>query len=155
MRALRYGVLFCLVSFLVCESFHGRVDAAFQGGLPSPVTQAVNQGYLYGEVHVTDPNSGHTGIDFLAPNNTPVKAVAAGTVVQRTTLSGYGNVLAIESNHPLYPSTKIYQFFAHLSSYEVAVNDEGLLARLSRVQETQERIPITCTSRCASDRTHA
>lgn len=60
----------------------------------------------------------HTGVDFPAPIGTPVKAIAAGTVVTATDNSGsYGTHVQIKH------ADGKYSFYAHFSSRAVSVGD--------------------------------
>lgn len=56
----------------------------------------------------------HSGIDFRAPTGTPVKAIAAGRVVQAGSAGGYGRMVEIDHGHGL--TTR----YAHLSAIEVS-----------------------------------
>lgn len=55
----------------------------------------------------------HTGVDFTAPQGTPVKAVAAGTVVKSDTSSAYG--VNVQIKH----EDGTYSLYAHLSAKTV------------------------------------
>lgn len=59
----------------------------------------------------------HTGLDFAAPSGTPVRSVAAGSVVEATYSGAYGNrvVVALANGTHLW--------YCHLSSYAVEVGD--------------------------------
>jgi len=57
----------------------------------------------------------HTGIDFRAPSGTPVKATAAGKIVEADYVGGYGNM--VEVDHGAGLSTR----YAHLSSIGVEI----------------------------------
>lgn len=79
----------------------------------SPVDARVSQ--VYG-----NPNSGytlgyHTGVDFSAPQGTPVKAVSNGTVVASDTSSAYGINVQIRN------ADGTYSLYAHLSAKSVSV----------------------------------
>ncbi len=54
-----------------------------------------------GTFHVTDPfgarGGTHMGVDFGAPDGTPIYSVAAGTVVAAGPASGFGNWIVIDS----------------------------------------------------------
>ncbi|MER6031422.1 LysM peptidoglycan-binding domain-containing M23 family metallopeptidase [Streptomyces sp. NPDC001851] len=82
-------------------------------GFTLPVTgAAIGTGY-----HVPGSmwSSGyHTGVDFVVPTGTPVKAVAAGTVVSAGWGGAYGNqvVLRLEDGH--------YAQYGHLSRLSVS-----------------------------------
>jgi murein DD-endopeptidase MepM/ murein hydrolase activator NlpD len=55
----------------------------------------------------------HTGIDFRAPSGTPVRATAAGKVVESGHVGGYGNMIEIDHGNGL--TTR----YAHLSVLDV------------------------------------
>ncbi|MDO0924761.1 LysM peptidoglycan-binding domain-containing M23 family metallopeptidase [Streptomyces sp. TG1A-8] len=82
-------------------------------GYTLPVTGAVlGTGY-----HVAGSmwSSGyHTGVDFVVPTGTPVKAVAAGTVVSAGWGGAYGNQVVIKLNDGHYAQ------YAHLSQLSVS-----------------------------------
>jgi murein DD-endopeptidase MepM/ murein hydrolase activator NlpD len=56
----------------------------------------------------------HTGVDFVVPTGTPLKAVAAGTVVSAGWGGAYGNQVVIKLNDGFYAQ------YAHLSSLSVS-----------------------------------
>ncbi|MFG2126742.1 peptidoglycan DD-metalloendopeptidase family protein [Streptomyces sp. NPDC048751] len=56
----------------------------------------------------------HTGVDFVVPTGTPLKAVAAGTVVSAGWGGAYGNQVVIKLNDGYYAQ------YAHLSSIAVS-----------------------------------
>jgi len=66
----------------------------------------------------------HTGVDFSAPQGTPVKAVAAGTVVKSDTSSSYG--INVQIKH----DDGTYSFYAHLSSKTVQPGTRVAAGRL-------------------------
>jgi murein DD-endopeptidase MepM/ murein hydrolase activator NlpD len=81
----------------------------------SPVDARVTQ--VYG-----NPNAGyslgyHTGVDFSAPQGTPVKAVSNGTVVSSDTSSAYGINVQIRN------ADGTYSLYAHLSAKSVSPGD--------------------------------
>ncbi|MFI9246605.1 peptidoglycan DD-metalloendopeptidase family protein [Streptomyces sp. NPDC053086] len=82
-------------------------------GYTLPVTGAtIGTGY-----HVAGSmwSSGyHTGVDFVVPTGTPVKAVAAGTVVSAGWGGAYGNQVVIKLNDGHYAQ------YAHLSQLSVS-----------------------------------
>jgi murein DD-endopeptidase MepM/ murein hydrolase activator NlpD len=55
----------------------------------------------------------HRGIDMAAMRGTPVKAAAAGRVIEAKYMSGYGNTVLIQHNH------KYKTRYAHLNSINV------------------------------------
>ncbi|MFF7046953.1 peptidoglycan DD-metalloendopeptidase family protein [Streptomyces griseorubiginosus] len=82
-------------------------------GYTLPVTGAtIGTGY-----HVAGAmwSSGyHTGVDFVVPTGTPLKAVAAGTVVSAGWGGAYGNQVVIKLNDGYYAQ------YAHLSQLSVS-----------------------------------
>ncbi|MEV7867953.1 LysM peptidoglycan-binding domain-containing M23 family metallopeptidase [Streptomyces sp. NPDC088124] len=56
----------------------------------------------------------HTGVDFVAPSGTTVKAVGAGTVVSAGNGGAYGNQVVIQHENGMYSQ------YAHLSSLSVS-----------------------------------
>ncbi len=108
-------ILLCLLlTFILLEP--RNVNAAWQGSLPSPLSNAMHQGYLYGEPK--DSSTAHTGVDFPCSQNTPVKAIASGTVIFQGEQTGYGKVAVVQFPHPIYPGVQVYQFNAHLDHFE-------------------------------------
>ncbi len=63
------------------------------GSISSPYGWRVHPVYGYGRMH--------TGIDITAPHGTPIRATAAGRVVQSGWLSGYGNAVTIDHGNGL------------------------------------------------------
>ena len=55
--------------------------------------------------------SGHQGIDFSAPQGTPIYAVANGKIIQYGPMAAYGNLVIVE--HPGNYKT----YYAHLSAF--------------------------------------
>ncbi|MFG2602905.1 peptidoglycan DD-metalloendopeptidase family protein [Streptomyces sp. NPDC048514] len=91
----------------------GSTAPATATGYTLPVTGAtVGTGY-----HVAGSmwSSGyHTGVDFVVPAGTPLKAVAAGTVVSAGWGGAYGNQVVIKLDDGLYAQ------YAHLSQLSVS-----------------------------------
>jgi len=108
-------VIFAL--FIIIFSYTSVYGAYGQIDMPSPVSSPVNAGYLYGEKLSSSSTSGHMGLDFAASTGTPVYATYGGKVYRKRDLgnSSYGKYYVIESTHPLYPGTKFYHIYAHLS----------------------------------------
>lgn len=88
-------------------------DTSSSSGYTLPVTGAtIGTGY-----HVAGSmwSSGyHTGVDFVVPTGTPLKAVAAGTVVSAGWGGAYGNQVVIKLNDGYYAQ------YAHLSQLSVS-----------------------------------
>lgn len=66
----------------------------------------------------------HTGTDFSAPVGTPVKAIAAGTVVASDTSSAYG--INVQIKH----EDGTYSLYAHLSAKTVFPGDKVVAGRM-------------------------
>ena len=60
----------------------------------------------------------HTGLDIAAPRGTPIKAVAAGTVVFAGTKGSLGKLVVLSHGNG------IQTYYGHCSSIEVSVGDE-------------------------------
>jgi murein DD-endopeptidase MepM/ murein hydrolase activator NlpD len=72
-----------------------------------------------------------TGIDIEAPEGTPIRAVAAGTVAYRGWLKGYGNLLVLDHGDGYYT------LYAHASQILVDEGDQVKAgAVVGRVGET-------------------
>jgi murein DD-endopeptidase MepM/ murein hydrolase activator NlpD len=56
----------------------------------------------------------HTGVDFALPTGTPLKSVAAGTVVSAGNGGAYGNQVVIQHQDGMYSQ------YAHLSQLSVS-----------------------------------
>ncbi|MEV5437020.1 LysM peptidoglycan-binding domain-containing M23 family metallopeptidase [Streptomyces sp. NPDC052682] len=86
--------------------------ATSAAGFTAPVTGPVGTGY---KVAGSMWSSGyHTGVDFVVPTGTSVKAVGAGTVVSAGWAGAYGNQVVIKLNDGYYAQ------YAHLSSLSVS-----------------------------------
>ncbi len=70
--------------------------------MPVPDLKAVGRGFVPG---------GHSGLDLLAPQGSPVRAAAAGTVIFAARFFGYGNM--VDVRHP----DDIVTRYAHLSAF--------------------------------------
>ena len=79
----------------------------------SPVTLSPPLDVPYTDVFGPRGTRMHTGVDFPAPNGTPVLAARGGVVTVTRWLAGYGNTVAIK--HKLGAST----VYAHLSAFLV------------------------------------
>jgi LysM repeat protein len=82
-------------------------------GYTLPVTGAtIGTGYGVAGSHWSSGH--HTGVDFVVPTGTPVKAVAAGTVVTAGWGGAYGNQVVIRLNDGHYAQ------YGHLSQLSVS-----------------------------------
>lgn len=88
-----------------------------RGSLPAPVEGHIEIGFG----PILNPRFNTTtlqkGIDFRAPQGTPVRAVHRGRVVHAGWFSGYGNLLIIDHGDGYFT------LFAHLATLKPAVND--------------------------------
>ncbi|MFJ8196347.1 peptidoglycan DD-metalloendopeptidase family protein [Streptomyces sp. NPDC096152] len=90
-----------------------RAERTAATGFTLPVTSAaIGTGYHVAGSHWS--SGYHTGVDFVVPTGTPVKAVGAGTVVSAGWGGAYGNqvVLRLQDGH--------YAQYAHLSALSVS-----------------------------------
>lgn len=74
----------------------------------------------------------HRGVDYAAASNTEVYAAYNGTVIDTSTLRGYGRIITIE--HVNTANQRVATRYAHLNSFEVSEGDvveEGDLIGLS------------------------
>ena len=84
----------------------GTVSAAgFLWPVDGPVTSGF--GWRWGRMH--------EGVDIAVATGTPVRAVAAGTVIHAGWLGGYGNLVVVDHGNGLSTA------YAHNSSYAVSV----------------------------------
>ncbi|MFI6444786.1 peptidoglycan DD-metalloendopeptidase family protein [Kitasatospora sp. NPDC050543] len=83
-------------------------------GYTAPIAGA-KLGTAYGVAGSMWASGHHTGADFVAPTGTPLKAVAAGTVVKAGPGGAYGNEVEIKLADGKYAQ------YAHLSSIGVKV----------------------------------
>jgi murein DD-endopeptidase MepM/ murein hydrolase activator NlpD len=103
---------------------HGREDGVLPQDLAYPLALLADQidpwGWRYSERRGAWRM--HTGVDFAAPEGTPVLAAQAGRVVLAEALSGYGLTVMLE--HP----SGLQTLYAHLREIGVAVGqslDQG------------------------------
>ncbi len=74
-------VLFSLVPFAAqAQSLCG------QFGMPAPALKYISRGFA----------NGHTGLDMMAPEGSPIRAAAGGTVVFAGVYFAYGNIVDIQ-----------------------------------------------------------
>ncbi len=77
---------------LQAQSMGGR----FNGRFIRPVGGRISSGFGMRRHPVLGRSRMHNGIDFAAPTGTPIRAAAAGTVVQAVYMRGYGNTVVID-----------------------------------------------------------
>lgn len=77
---------------LQAQSLGGR----FSGRFIRPVSGRISSGFGMRRHPVLGRTRMHNGLDFAAPTGTPIRAAAAGTVVQAVYMRGYGNTVVID-----------------------------------------------------------
>jgi murein DD-endopeptidase MepM/ murein hydrolase activator NlpD len=84
--------------------------------LRSPVEfSRMTSGFSFARFHpILQTWRAHRGVDYAAPEGTPVRATADGTVTYASTQNGYGNVVMIR-HHGEYSTV-----YAHLSRFALA-----------------------------------
>jgi murein DD-endopeptidase MepM/ murein hydrolase activator NlpD len=87
------------------------------GGYVMPVQGIIGQSLIIGSGgSMSRSAGGHSGLDITAPSGTPVKSVAAGTVVSMNASgASYGNHVVVKH------ADGKYTLYAHLSSTSVSV----------------------------------
>ncbi len=101
-KSIRFVTI--VIPFLALLAAHAAVAAPPCSDMlmPVPDLKAVGRGFVPG---------GHSGIDLLAPQGSPVRAAAAGTVIYTGRFFGYGNT--VDVRHPDDTVTR----YAHLSAF--------------------------------------
>jgi murein DD-endopeptidase MepM/ murein hydrolase activator NlpD len=87
-------------------------DAAASSGYTAPADAAL--GTAYRTAGSMWSSGYHTGVDFALPTGTPLKSVAAGTVVSAGNGGAYGNQVVIQHQDGMYSQ------YAHLSQLSVS-----------------------------------
>jgi len=102
-----------------------------RGNFYDAAGQSVRRGFLAAPLRYTRMSSGftryrihplfgdpraHRGIDYAAPQGTPVRSVADGVVISRGWSTGYGNTIEVKHNE------KYTTLYAHLSQFAVGLN---------------------------------
>nr|WP_119590042.1 M23 family metallopeptidase [Streptomyces scabiei] len=92
---------------------NGQSSSANGSGFSLPI-QGATVGTAYKTAGSMWSSGYHTGVDFVAPTGTPLKAVGAGTVVSAGWGGAYGNQVVIRLADGYYAQ------YAHLSSISVS-----------------------------------
>lgn len=94
-----------------------RVGVLAAGDWSVPVAGPYRLTARFGDAGTHWGSGRHTGLDFAAPEGTPVVAASGGRVVQAGRAGPYGNLVVIDHGG-------VTTYYAHLSSLHVAVDDE-------------------------------
>lgn len=93
----------------------GRSTASGGGALSWPVSSYITSSYGMRTHPVTGVYKLHDGTDFGVGCGTPVRAAAAGTVIQAANVAGYGNQLVID--HGVMRGAGVATSYNHLMSF--------------------------------------
>ena len=98
------------------NSYSGSYSGAMHGLLDPPVYPRVTCEWGF--------YTGHRGIDFGVPMNTPVRAPADGIILTSATgwNNGYGNFMRMDNG--VYEGKHIYTLYGHLTSFAKKPGDE-------------------------------
>ncbi len=112
----------------------GQTEGAIEGALKArAILKAIPVGRPLGERYDLSSGFGtrldpftrspalHSGLDFRAPSGTPVRAVAAGRIIEAGPNGGYGRMVEIDHGYGI--TTR----YAHMSS--IAVNEGGQIEK--------------------------
>jgi murein DD-endopeptidase MepM/ murein hydrolase activator NlpD len=110
------------------------------GQLAWPAAGPVTSGYGYRTHPIFGDTRLHTGIDIGASYGSPVVASATGVVVYAGSMSGYGNVIAIDHGGGLATT------YNHLSAFYVGVGQS--VSRSSQIGA------VGCTGYCTGAHLH-
>jgi murein DD-endopeptidase MepM/ murein hydrolase activator NlpD len=103
----------------------GRSTSSGGGALSWPVSAGVTSSYGMRVHPITGVYKLHDGTDFGVGCGTPVRAAAAGTVIQAANVAGYGNQLVID--HGAMRGAGVATSYNHLMSF-----NRGVGSRVSR-----------------------
>ncbi|MDQ3660306.1 MAG: peptidoglycan DD-metalloendopeptidase family protein [Actinomycetota bacterium] len=110
------------------------------GDLSLPANGPITSGFGFRIHPIFGSSRMHTGLDIGAPYGAPVWAADGGTVAYVGTMSGYGNVVAIEHGGGLATT------YNHLSAFLVS---EG-----QRVERGTQIAAVGCTGYCTGPHLH-
>jgi murein DD-endopeptidase MepM/ murein hydrolase activator NlpD len=100
-------------------------DGPIRWPFPTPVT--ISSGYGERQAPCYGCSSMHMGLDFQPPNNSPIYAIADGTVIfQEDDQWGYGNHVILDHGDLLGDGQNIQTLYAHMqhTSVPVTAGDE-------------------------------
>jgi murein DD-endopeptidase MepM/ murein hydrolase activator NlpD len=123
------------------EALYFENPADGKGNYYDAAGRSVKRGFLAAPLRYTRMSSGftsyrlhplfgdpraHRGVDYAAPQGTPVRSVADGVVISRGWSNGYGNTIEIKHNE------RYSTLYAHLSGYSPDVQ-RGKTVRMGEV----------------------
>jgi murein DD-endopeptidase MepM/ murein hydrolase activator NlpD len=120
----QYGVV-SWAEMLVLK--YGTRDYKYQatGGSirwPFPMAVTISSGFGERAAPCNGCSSMHMGLDFQPPNDSPVYAIADGTVIQsQDDAYGYGNHVIIDHGDMLGDGHDVQSLYAHMQHYSVAL----------------------------------
>ena len=85
----------------------------FAGGFIRPVPGRITSGFGYRYHPILHITRLHAGIDFAAPNGTPVRAAASGIIIAAQYMRGFGNMVSIAHG------SNLQTVYGHLSRFYV------------------------------------
>jgi murein DD-endopeptidase MepM/ murein hydrolase activator NlpD len=89
---------------------------------PFPMAVKISSGFGERAAPCNGCSSLHMGLDFQPPNDSPIYAIADGTVIQaQDDAYGYGNHVIIDHGNLLGDGTDIQSLYAHMQHSSVAL----------------------------------
>jgi murein DD-endopeptidase MepM/ murein hydrolase activator NlpD len=92
------------------------------GALGLPVAGPITSPYGMRVHPITGVRKMHEGTDYGSACGTPIRAAAAGTVVQATALSGYGNQVVLD--HGIFRGAALATSYSHQSRMAVSAGQQ-------------------------------
>jgi len=90
---------------------------------PFPMEVKISSGFGERAAPCNGCSSMHMGLDFQPPNNSPIYAIASGTVVQHSDDAfGYGNHVIIDHGDLLGDGVDVQTLYAHMQHGSVPLN---------------------------------
>lgn len=83
-------------AYAAAQRRRGAAPLKFGGRFIRPVNSRITSGFGYRFHPILKRRRLHAGIDFGAPTGTPIRASAAGVVIQANYRRGYGNTVVID-----------------------------------------------------------
>jgi murein DD-endopeptidase MepM/ murein hydrolase activator NlpD len=90
---------------------------------PFPTQVTISSGFGERAAPCSGCSSMHMGLDFQPPNDSPIYAIAAGTVVEQSDdMGGYGNHVVIDHGNLLGDGTNVRTLYAHMQHGSVPLH---------------------------------